>query len=181
MKRLRRIIFNVLTALSLLLCVATAGLWVRSYTTQDTVYRDNNTYGIRRILSATEGHLMIARINIVERFRLGRTVRREAKWSYESVPPGGEFVFDTPITDARFAGFSYRRGELEQYWDCCVVVVPFWAITLALAMLPAIRLRKLRRRWSPGCCPTCSYDLRATPDRSPECGTINAQAKALSD
>src|SRR5437016_451118 len=31
MKRLRRIIFNALTVLSLLLCVATTALWVRSY------------------------------------------------------------------------------------------------------------------------------------------------------
>ena len=31
MRRLRRILANVLTAASLLLCVAAAGLWVRSY------------------------------------------------------------------------------------------------------------------------------------------------------
>src|SRR5258706_13153974 len=31
MKRLRRITFNALTALSLVLCLATVGVWVRSY------------------------------------------------------------------------------------------------------------------------------------------------------
>src|SRR5438105_12181340 len=31
MKRLRRVLFNALSALSLLLCVATTALWVRSY------------------------------------------------------------------------------------------------------------------------------------------------------
>src|SRR5947209_20409861 len=37
MKRLRRIIFNALTALSLLLFLATLGLWVRSYITADII------------------------------------------------------------------------------------------------------------------------------------------------
>src|SRR5438128_12471190 len=35
MKRLRRIIFNALAVLSLLLCIATAALWIRSYSAAD--------------------------------------------------------------------------------------------------------------------------------------------------
>jgi hypothetical protein len=57
------------------------------------------------------------------------------------------------------------------------VTVPFWLIGVAL-LLPAMAPNALRRatRWLPrrkpvpGRCAACGYDLRATPERCPECG-----------
>lgn len=52
---------------------------------------------------------------------------------------------------------------------------------LAPAMLAAIaivywlersREKRLQRWRDTGCCLKCGYDLRASPDRCPECGTI---------
>jgi hypothetical protein len=52
-------------------------------------------------------------------------------------------------------------------------VVPAWPGAIALAVLPAVWLSQAarrRRRARTGRCLTCGYDLRATPDRCPECG-----------
>ena len=52
-----------------------------------------------------------------------------------------------------------------------------WLPTTILAAAAALLLWRLHRaiaarRRDPGCCPTCGYDLRATPHRCPECGSI---------
>ncbi|HEY7116251.1 MAG TPA: hypothetical protein VH475_06685 [Tepidisphaeraceae bacterium] len=80
-----------------------------------------------------------------------------------------------------FAYSEYRRdwGRGPGYgWSC---VVPFWFAALVTGTWPVSSLfltvrRRLRarRRHLVGHCPTCGYDLRATPDRCPECGTAPA-------
>ena len=57
--------------------------------------------------------------------------------------------------------------------------VPFWTLAAPFAVLPLARVgRNFRaaRRTRSGLCPACGYDLRATPGRCPECGTIAAPA-----
>jgi hypothetical protein len=55
------------------------------------------------------------------------------------------------------------------------VVVPYWAIAVAFCMLPGIvflRFVGRGRHFRAGVCPSCGYDLRATPHRCPECGKV---------
>jgi hypothetical protein len=53
---------------------------------------------------------------------------------------------------------------------------PLWMPTLVLTWLILGLFLRSRRRAPPGFCKKCGYDLRATPDRCPECGTLTSRA-----
>src|SRR2546423_848133 len=79
-------------------------------------------------------------------------------------------------------GFAwYSRREASTGRVHLLLVAPFWSIAAALAVLPlAWTIRRSRRRGHSGgtLCANCGYDLRATPERCPECGTIAVGATA---
>ena len=59
---------------------------------------------------------------------------------------------------------------------------PYWLL-IGLVSLPALvvaRRHSRRHRRAAGRCPACGYDLRATPQRCPECGAIVAQRETPS-
>ena len=89
------------------------------------------------------------------------------------------------------AGIQYRRwemilqkpdrtplpGSLGRYMELRIAAE--WPVLLSLATLALClwRLAKERQRWMAGrshLCQGCGYDLRATPDRCPECGLVPA-------
>ena len=68
---------------------------------------------------------------------------------------------------------------LELTPELGIYFIPHWMVLLVLLPLPALwsaAVVRRRLRLSREICPTCGYDLRATPDRCPECGTVRAGA-----
>jgi len=164
---MKRRLLNVLTALSLLLFAAAAALWVRSYWRNDTF-----------VFATATGEAAIRSSG--GQFGLSWMPRRFS-------PPDISGWLSSPHDPHRAswsAMWKFEAGSMEaggkgHRWRA--VVFPHWCLTAAAALAPAWRglasLSKRRRKRS-GLCPQCGYDLRATPDRCPECGHMPAGVTA---
>lgn len=77
-------------------------------------------------------------------------------------------------------GFSFERrrfsngGAVGGKVMAEHLAVPTYPLPLISGVLLAWRVRQCRQVRTPGRCASCGYDLRATPDRCPECGTTAA-------
>jgi hypothetical protein len=154
MKRLRRWLFNGLAALSLLLCLATLATWFLTL---------NRPHGIEA--------------------ESAQNIISLASWK-------GQIAFDefsrnainsmnpSDSADTRMAKYVKSHSRHFQ--------VPHWAVALCLAVAPAYwivvvpKRRRQQKRSLAGFCLNCGYDLRATPNRCPECGTIPSETKVIS-
>ena len=122
----------------------------------------------------------------------GMQQERAIQPQYELYSKSGEPWVSMPAPELKHMLIDEHDDQLQQdvrrasaatmvpsYVD---VVVPQWLLVLLTLTPPAFRLgvtqRRRRNRLRQGRCLQCGYDLRATPDRCPECGTIPARAKA---
>ena len=145
---MKRALFTILSALSLLLFVAVVVMWARSYR--------NNWFG-----DQIQIQLGQHRWELVSQGGGLTLCRMEGPWFFSGPSTGGKIV--------------------PRYNASKVLGVPHWACVVAAGVLPitwCFRARSSRRRRSRGLCLHCGYDLRATPDRCPECGAAPAKAPA---
>jgi hypothetical protein len=75
---------------------------------------------------------------------------------------------------------SYRHGVAADLQVGAEVAIPCWLVALAAGAWPFTSIAftfhrriQLRRAAREGLCTSCGYDLRASPERCPECGTQN--------
>jgi len=180
----RRLVLNLLTTGSLVLCVASGALWVRSYWVWEAlnVYdeRGDGTLWVSTVWS------LLCRDGRLSWDMSQHTDTDPAAIARYGVPNrGGRWFFPKNQASHDGAGW-WQRHRFEAQWQhdhtlpphpttsfLGRIAVPFWAIVPALAIAPSRRLRRYRRRVrlrNATLCTRCGYDLRATPERCPECG-----------
>jgi hypothetical protein len=174
MRRPLRIVLKTAPALWAILLVASLVLWVRSYFVGDLIRHmgadviPNTSYFIR----SAAGTLSISRYEQTSkdpatgggRYSPGFSSERWDSWANPLFWPSG--------TTTNSLGFGVAHARLAE-GDDYTLAVPYYAITLALLtplLLWLVRYRRRARATAGLRCPVCGYDLRATPDRCPECG-----------
>jgi hypothetical protein len=164
MAALRRRLLNLLTAGSLLLCAAVVALWVRSCFVGDSW--DWATRTGRAGVDSCRGSLSMGRVD-VPAAELA-TIPRGTLFRSKAAGRAGAERMKPAWSLAGFAvvRFDFRGMRVRE------LRVPFWALALATGVAPAASVRRrLRTPLPAGSCPRCGYDLRATPERCPECGS----------
>jgi hypothetical protein len=159
--------FNGLAVLSLVLCVATVVLWVRSYYHTDMVSRIWPYWGV----SVDTGKGGVCIVLCRQSFEPNHIIPELA----------GTHWWTSAPSDVRPAwqrgGFAYYhflkiwgRYSYDQ-WD---FAGPYWLPTAVGAILPLYALRRLRKRIRQkiGHCLSCGYNLTGNVSGvCPECGT----------
>jgi hypothetical protein len=150
MRRVSRVLLDGATLLSLVLLVATAVFWWRSYVQPTVIGLGAEISDLHTLLNTShESHVADLRNGAIAVYR-----------------------------------YSLRDPVTRQFYivsPAPMLVIPYWVLGIITAALPIARLAVWWRRWRrhpEGCCRACGYDLRATPERCPECGAVAVTAKA---
>ena len=196
-----RRLLNLVTALSLLLCAAVVVLWVKNWSVTGPGGEPSGWRGALEVKepvarSAEEptqvGDLVHFSAEDVEgpgvvlqrQQRVGRDgtlrlpfvgPRNVRGLNADEIRAVLRDAYARPHDDYYVGGRGY--GAIVSTGD---VRVPYRLLVIVLGVLPATRLAlavpalvhwRRDRHIESGLCPRCSYDLRATPGRCPECGT----------
>ena len=169
---LRRV-FTFLSALSLVLCVATCAGWVRSNHVGDEFYAYNWKYGGGVGLRVNCLYLWEATVQVPV------PSEKHIPWTsaHEQNPPRRGIAAGS-MQHAAFLGATYQFGighEVDGYsYYHHDLFLPWWMVLTIFSFISVALLSmawRARHRSRRGVCRTCGYDLRATPGRCPECGT----------
>jgi hypothetical protein len=184
----KRYLFNFVVLASILGCAATSVLWIRSKRVIDIVrYRSSPQATPQRYWGIfTAGGRIWYMVDDDYAPKLEDPVGWENSFGDEpsdvfnhwSLKPHPGSIGTYEILG--FGTYWYHRpwGYVRHG------IVPLYGIILVSAIPPALWVRNRRKatlRNREGKCKHCGYDLRATPDRCPECGSMQRIVQLKTD
>jgi hypothetical protein len=193
MRRIGRYILNVLTMMSLLLGIVTAVLWGRSAKRVEWIVLCSTscppgsqtcvstpTTAAHCVLS-TPGCVGYARSTILRGSSVGGadaavTAEYSRIWRHGDARDEARYL----VNRAGFELATGARGVFLEGRTLQRLRVPYWLPIGVTLLLPVSRWLYRQRRVGRApilACSRCGYDLRATPDRCPECGAIPAEVQ----
>jgi hypothetical protein len=194
MKRLGRWVLTATAAISLILFLATGTLWIQShrvfelwaYTSTGVTSTQTNMLGSQLLLTKGEIYFAYAEgVGMRDPSAAQSTLRR-----FQGPPselrlksPDKTFLqrwgFRFPID--RIAGNAWVNSVRATHGRNIELTFPLWFAAVVLSVLPAWRWIPplFRKRTNSGFCAKCGYDLRATPDRCPECGATPRKTETI--
>jgi hypothetical protein len=187
---MRRRLVTILSAISLVMCAMTAFLWVRSFFVFFSFHDDFVTMDAEHHAN-TRGWavgLTSGRLSVVRKWDrdLGG-VPHDVGWGHNSdfdrlifFRPGSVRWWLPGIFYYDFQGHWAKSGVLASVERG--VQIQLWLLMALFAAAPYVWTRAWikQRTHRLGFCGKCGYDLRATPDRCPECGAAVTTTGAMS-
>ena len=172
MKLLRPRMVHGVSIILTLLGLATVAMWVRSYWVIDLL--EWNWKGGSVFFENGIGQFRFECTLIVD----GRVSDSPAGFSRSAVVTHGQGELCERLPGSReyfrWGGFWIVTGQRWGDYHYSLFV-PAWFVSLVFWVIPIYRAVGLLRRrliGPTGACGFCGYDLRATPDRCPECGQV---------
>ena len=184
----RRYIFNTLTVVSLVLMVATVGLWVALPQPPTMIYKNRKFLGEERRIAFVD-HALGVNIegNLVGKFVLPRFRfhtghgRRDKPIPAAVLAEWRAFKPTVIHADKKLLGFRYHSSTADGV-KATYILLPHYLFILLAAISPTVWLFKWnkRRKLGPNACPSCGYDLTGNVSGvCPECGkSIGTEAQA---
>lgn len=174
-----RRLHTFIAATSLLLCISAVAFWTRSDERRDEVRF--HWRAIAYALASDKGRVGIDNQPQVQEF--SETIERAvsavngATMAYRGGSDGNDPYLANAVQANNRLDALIRKGSPVASRHA----IPYWVIVLGSLVLPAVwalRWHQRKLRIAARRCIRCGYDLRASTDRCPECGTpITSNAK----